>query len=73
MACLAARQERHRNAGKVSDDPGSTSEDSSSREGRLVINEAPAMEVEVETSLPGESPRVSSEARGRAFGTEGSP
>ena len=31
------------------------------------------MEVEVETSLPGKSPRVSSEARGRASGSERSP
>ena len=73
MARMAARQERRRSSRKVTDDPGSTSEDSSSREGRLVIDETPALEVEVETSLPGESPRVSAEARGRASGSERSP
>ena len=42
MARLAARQERRQSAGKMSD-TGSTSEDSSFPEGRLVIEEAPAM------------------------------
>ena len=50
-----------------------TSEDSFLSEGRLVIDEQPAMEAEVETSLPGKSPGVSSEARGRASGLERSP
>ena len=72
MARLAARTERRRKAGKVSD-TGSTSEDSLFPEGRHVIDEAPAMEVEVETSLPGKSPQVSPEARGRASGSERSP
>ena len=72
MARLAARQERRRKAGKLSD-TGSTSENSLFPEGRLVIDEAPAKEVEVETSLPGKSPRVSQEARGRASGSERSP
>ena len=54
-------------------DTGSTSEDSSFLEGRLVIDETPAMEVEVETSLPGQLPRVSPEARGRDSGSERSP
>ena len=58
LARLAARQERRRKAGKASD-TGSTSEGSLFPEGRLVIDEVPALEVEVETSLPGKSPRVS--------------
>ena len=62
LARLAARQQRRRKAGKSSD-TGSTSEDSLFPEGRLVIDEQPALEVEVETSLPVTSPRVSSEAR----------
>ena len=73
MARLAARQERCRSSGRATDDPGSTSEDSSSREGRLIIDETPAMEVEVETSLPGRLPQGSSEPRGRASGSEMSP
>ena len=61
-----------RKAGKSSD-TGSTSKDSLLPEGRLLIDEAPVMEVEVETSLPGKSPRASPEARGRASGSERSP
>ena len=72
LARLAACQERRRKAGKISD-TGSMSEDSVLSEGRLIIDEHPAMEVEVETSLPGKSPRVSSEARGRASSSERSP
>ena len=72
LARLAVRQERRRKIGKTSD-TGSLSEDSVLSEGRLIIDEQPAMEVEVETSLPGKSPRVSSEARGRASGSERSP
>ena len=69
---LLARQERRRKARRTSD-TGSLSENSVLSEGRLIIDEQPAMEVEVETSLPGKSPRVSSEARGRASGSERSP
>ena len=69
MARLAARQEKRRKAGWLSD-TGSTSEDSLLPEGRLIIDEMPAKEVEVETSLPGKSPRASPEARGRASGSE---
>ena len=72
MARLAARQEKRRKAGWLSD-TGSTSEDSLLPEGRLIIDETPAKEVEVETSLPGKSPRASPEARGRASGSERSP
>ena len=72
LARLAVRQERRRKSGKMSD-TGSLSEDSALSEGRLIIDEQPALEVEVKTSLPGKSPRVSSEARGRASGSERSP
>ena len=72
MARLASRQEKRRKAGRLSD-TGSTSEDSLLPEGRLIIDETPASEVEVETSLPDKSPRASPEARGRASGSEGSP
>ena len=73
MARLAARQERPRSSGKATDHPGIMSEDSSSREGRLIIDEMPAMEVEVETSLPGKSPLGSSEPKSRASGSEMCP
>ena len=73
MARLAARQDWCRASGRGMDNPGNTSEDISfRREGRLIIDEMPAMEVEVTTSLPppGKSPRGSSKHRGRASGSE---
>ena len=68
MARLTARQDWCRSSGRGTDDPANTSEDRSSRsKGRLIIDETPAMDVQVTTSLSsGKSPQGSSEHRGRA-------